>query len=224
MPACIGGGDEGVAQLVRLGRVGHAERTADAVERALAARLMLGAPEIRQHVVEAPAGVAELAPMVEILRLAADIEQAVDRGRAAEHLAARLEDHAAVQLRLRFRLVEPIDPRVLEQAPVAERDVDPEMPVARPGFEQNDPISPAGGQAVREHAAGRARADDHEIGLEDWGSGAHAPGSGFAVSSGRHRRKAALMRPRVRRGDGTEPASAAKAASGARAPEAAPAP
>src|SRR4029079_4027526 len=49
-----GGGDEGVAQLVRLGRVGHAERTADAVERALAARPILGAPEIGQHVVKTP--------------------------------------------------------------------------------------------------------------------------------------------------------------------------
>ena len=59
--------------------VGNAERAAGAVEFVAAADLVLGALEIRQHVVERPAGVAELAPMVEILGLAADIDHAVDR-------------------------------------------------------------------------------------------------------------------------------------------------
>ena len=63
-----------------------------AVQRVLAALLVLGAAEVGQHVVEAPAGIAELAPVIEILGLAAQIEQAVDRARSAQHLAARLDD------------------------------------------------------------------------------------------------------------------------------------
>ena len=70
-------------------QVGDAERAAGAVILVGAALLVLGLAEIRQHVVIGPAGIAELAPQVEILLLAADVDQAVDRGRPAEHLAAR---------------------------------------------------------------------------------------------------------------------------------------
>src|SRR4029077_9216873 len=56
----------------------------------------LGPFEIRQHVVPRPTAIAELAPMVEILGLAADIDHAVDRARAAEHTAARVEDRAPI--------------------------------------------------------------------------------------------------------------------------------
>src|SRR6202030_1665359 len=52
---------------------------AGAVEPMGAARRVLGASEIWQHIVERPAGIAELAPMVEIFGLAADIDHAVDR-------------------------------------------------------------------------------------------------------------------------------------------------
>ena len=64
---------------MRLANVGHGERTANAVQFVFAALLVLGAAEVREHVAECPAGVAELTPMVEILLLAADIEQAIDR-------------------------------------------------------------------------------------------------------------------------------------------------
>ena len=74
MPVCSAGGDEGLAQLVRLALVGDAERAAGAMEIVGAALLVLGLLEIGQHVVIAPADIAELAPMVEILLLAADID------------------------------------------------------------------------------------------------------------------------------------------------------
>ena len=60
---------------------------AGAVQRALAAEAVLGAAEVGQHVVPAPAGIAELAPVVVVRRLAAHVDHAVDRGAAAEHLA-----------------------------------------------------------------------------------------------------------------------------------------
>jgi hypothetical protein len=72
--------DKRLADRVVILHVGDCERTAGAVQLACAAGLILGAAEIRQHVIERPAGIAELAPVVEVLRLATDIDQAVDRG------------------------------------------------------------------------------------------------------------------------------------------------
>ena len=51
-----------------------------------AALLIFGAPKIGQHLGKAPAGIAELPPMVVILVLAADLEQAVDRTRSPSTL------------------------------------------------------------------------------------------------------------------------------------------
>ena len=43
-----------------------------------AARLILGALEVRQHVGKGPAGIAELPPVIEVHLLAADLEQPID--------------------------------------------------------------------------------------------------------------------------------------------------
>src|SRR5262249_56695935 len=105
--------EEGLARRVRLAYVGDRERPAGAVQRVLAALLVLGAAEVGQHVLEAPAGVAELAPAVVVGVLAAHIEEAVDRARAAEQLAARLDDPAVVELGLRLGGIEPVDPGIV---------------------------------------------------------------------------------------------------------------
>ena len=128
--------DEGRGERMLVAHVRHAERPAGAVVLVGAALVVLGLAEVRQHVLVAPAGVAELAPVVEVLGLAADVDQAVDRARSAEHLAARRDDVAAVALRLRLGLVAPVVALVGEQLAVAERDVQPRMPVARPGLQQ----------------------------------------------------------------------------------------
>src|SRR5437016_283994 len=119
MAGLLGGGDERVAQLVRLALVRHRLGPADTVELARAARLVLGAEKVGQHVVVTPADVAELAPAVEVLALAADIDQAVDRAGAAEHASARLEDAPALELGLRLGGVAPVDLGVVEQLAVA---------------------------------------------------------------------------------------------------------
>src|SRR6185312_651714 len=72
-------GDEGLAQLVRVALVGDGERTALPVEIVGPALVVLGLLEVGQHVVPTPADIAELAPMVEILLLAADVDAAIDR-------------------------------------------------------------------------------------------------------------------------------------------------
>jgi hypothetical protein len=66
---------------MRLAHVGNRKLAADAVQCILAALLILGAAKVGEHIGEAPAGVAELPPMIEILRLAADTEKAVDGAR-----------------------------------------------------------------------------------------------------------------------------------------------
>ena len=64
----------------------------------------LDLPEIGKQVVVAPADIAEVAPMVEILALASHIDLAVDIGAAPRASPARQGDGAALQSRLRFAL------------------------------------------------------------------------------------------------------------------------
>src|SRR5712691_9825859 len=157
------GRDESLAQRMRFAHIGNRERPADPVQRILAARLVLGAAEIGQHILEAPAGIAELAPMIEVRRLAADVEQAVDRARPAQHFPTRLDDPPAVELRLGLRAVEPIDLGVGEQLAVAERDVDPDVAVVPARLQEENAMAAGGGQAIGENAAGGAGADDDII-------------------------------------------------------------
>jgi hypothetical protein len=155
--------NESLAQRMRLADVGDGKRAANAVEVIGAALLILGAPKIGQHIGKAPAGIAELPPMIVVLVLAAHIEQAVDRARSAQHFAARLDDLPVVQLGFRLGLVQPVDFGIVEQLAVAERDVNPDMPVMAAGFEKQYAMAAGFGEPVGEHAAGRAGADDNEI-------------------------------------------------------------
>jgi hypothetical protein len=152
--------DERVAELVAVGKVADLERPADAVPGVGAAALVLRLLEVRQQLVEAP---SRHAPAVEVLALPADIDQAVDRRRAAEHLAARREDAPASKRRLRLRFVRPVDVGAAEELAVAERNMDPAVGVARPRFEKEHAAGRIFGEPAREHAAGRARAHDDVI-------------------------------------------------------------
>src|SRR5665213_547598 len=141
------------------------EPPAGAVQIVRAALLVLGAAEIREHVVERPAGIAELAPMVEILALAADIDEPVDRRRAAEHLAAR-PLHAPPAQRLQgLGLIDPGDPGVEDVAVEPGRDMNPGVGVLAAGFEQQHRGAGIGGQAIGQDTPGRAGPDDDKIGL-----------------------------------------------------------
>ena len=101
--------------------------------------------------------------MIVVLVLTADIEEAIDRARSAQHFAARLDDLPVVQLGFRLGLVQPIDFGIVEQLAVAERDVNPDMSIMAAGFEQEHAVTAGFGEAVGEHAAGRSGADDDVI-------------------------------------------------------------
>ncbi len=109
-----------------------------------------------------PARVAELPPVIVVGRLAAHVDHAVDRGAAAEHLAARIVQRAAVEPGIGLGLQAPVGARIAHGVEVADGHVDPEIAVAAAGLEQQHPVARIGRQAVGQDAAGGAGAD-HDI-------------------------------------------------------------
>src|SRR5581483_8772051 len=124
------------------------EKPAGAVNLGGLALPVLGLLEIGQHVVPAPAAVAELGPVVEILGLAADVDQPVDRRRAAEHAAARIGDGAAGGAGIGLGLVAPGQGLVVEQLHEPGGNVDQRIPVAPAGLDQYDPDRGVGAEPV----------------------------------------------------------------------------
>src|SRR5216684_8694736 len=158
--------DEGLADRVPIGNIGDAERPIGPVERVGTPCLVLGTLEIGQHVLERPPGVAELTPMIEILGLAADIDHTVDRGGAAEHLAARPENAAIAGAGVGLGLVAPVDGRIGEGLAKAEGDMDPAVAVLAPSLDQQDTSCRVLAEPGRHRATGRPRTDNDKIGLD----------------------------------------------------------
>ena len=101
------GAEEGVGGLAAL----ETERTAVAAVGVVGVgrQAVLHAPEIRQAMGVVPVGHARVGrPTLEVQRVAALEDHAVDAARAAEHLAASVVDPATAHERLRLRLVAPV--------------------------------------------------------------------------------------------------------------------
>ena len=155
----------------------------------------LHAPEIGQHVRIAPVAIAHLRPGVEILALAAVVDVTVDRGRAAERLAARRIDAAASGPRARLLLVGPVDALHVEGLDETGRQMDVGMPIPRPGLEHADAGRGVFAEPVGEHAAGGARAHDHIV------ESIHVIGSGVATAASRSIDMSDAPSPSAIRGD-----------------------
>ena len=125
--------------------------------------VVLGLEEIGQDVVPRPTGIAELAPVIIVRRLAAHVDHAVDRRASAEHLAARVDEASPVETRLGRGLHHPVRARVADAVQVSDRNADPVVRVAAPGFEQEHAGAGVFGQAVRQYAAGGAGAHDDVV-------------------------------------------------------------
>ena len=123
----------------------------------------LGLHEIGQHVAGAPADISEIAPTVVVGILAADDDEAVDRRRPAQDPAARPVDATAAHGGFGLGLETPVDPVVPHRLAVADGQMDPEALVAGAGLDERDPVASALAETVRQHATGRAGADDNEI-------------------------------------------------------------
>ena len=140
-------------------------------ERAVAARAAVaGDPaleraEHRLDVGPAPAGIAGIAPVVEIAGQPARIDHRVDRTRAAEHLAARHVDDAVAEAGVGEGLEAPVDRRVEEGLAVADRGLDPEAEIAAAGLDQQDRAARIGAQPVGDHATGGPGPNDDVVEL-----------------------------------------------------------
>src|SRR5580704_19221806 len=137
-------------------QVRNAKWPADAVEFIGAAFVVLGFAEVGQDVVEAPTRISELSPMIEVIRLSADVDQSVDRTGAADNLAARGDDVAVVAIGLRFGLVAPIVTLIGEQPAEAERNVKPRVPVVGACLQQEHAVVARCSQPIGQNAPSTA--------------------------------------------------------------------
>ena len=157
--------DEGVHQLHPGQRLGHVQGPAPAAIGVLAAGKALRLLEEGKNVLVGPADIAELAPMVVVERLAADIGEAVDRGAAAQHLAARPGDRAAVDAGLGLGLEAPADLGIVDRPVVADRQMDPEIAIGGPSLEEQDAHGWVFGKTGGDGASGRAGTYDDVVEL-----------------------------------------------------------
>src|SRR5690606_1489945 len=116
--------------------------------------LAFATAEVRQQVVEAPAGVSSRGPFVEILFLAAHVYKPVDRAGPAKDLAARVGDSAVVKLGFGYSRIEPVVSRMITKLTVANRQMYPRTDIPPTGFQQQHAAS-TGTKTVRQDTARR---------------------------------------------------------------------
>ena len=170
-PVHVGG--EGVASLLtRLDerseqRVAH--RATRDMQGAVAAAVVVAAAgaglralEVGQHVRIGPARQSVAGPAVVIERVAADVDHGIERRRPSEHASARPIHAPAVHVGLRLGLVGPVIFGVAEIVGERGRHLDLPGAVLGPGLQQEHARASLR-KSVRQHAAGRPRADDHIV-------------------------------------------------------------
>ena len=142
--------------------VGHRERPADAVELVRAPLVVLGALEVREHLVVRPARAALLGPAVEVGAVTAEVDHRVDRARAADHPAAREVQTPPTEARLFLAEEVPVEVG-LEDEREHRRDVQLRCGVRPSRLQQEDRDVRVLAQAAGEHAARGPGSDDHVV-------------------------------------------------------------
>ena len=125
----------------------------------------LRALEIRQHVAVRPSLGPFLRPPLEILGIAADIDETVDRRRAAQHLAAGGMQAPAVKMRLGLGVIEPVVLRHVHRNGERRGHLDVNRAVGAAILEQEHAVPPIRAQPIRQYAARRTRSDDDIVEL-----------------------------------------------------------
>ncbi len=145
--------------------LGDVQRAGITVQGVATALVTLRPPEIRQHILPGPAGATLRSPVVIVAGMAADIEHRVDGAGAAEGAAARLVALAAVQARLRHRLIGPVvDPAVARQhGDDAQRRADQDVPALAAGLDQANGDIRILAEPRRQRRSGRSAAGDHIV-------------------------------------------------------------
>ncbi|MCY1301881.1 hypothetical protein D9M70_515150 [compost metagenome] len=125
--------------------------------------------EIGEHVRIGPAACAELVPAVVVFRMAAHIDETVDRGGAADHLAARRGDAPVVKIRFRFGEIAPVVALHAHRPGKGRRHLDEGADIRAAIFQHQHRVLAVFGQAVGERRTGGAGADDDIICLHKRG-------------------------------------------------------
>ena len=140
------------------------QRPADAVVGALAAAVVLGPAEVRQQLPVPPAGAAEvIAPAVVVGLGAADVDHRVHRRGAAEDLAARPVDRAAVGALLREGHQVPVVPAAEEPVVGGGHLNLIDGAAVRARLQEKHPAAGVLGEPGRDHATCASAAHDHVI-------------------------------------------------------------
>ncbi len=155
--------DKGLRHRRRTLDVGNRDRTPGAAPLIRAVDAMLHPLEIGQYVLVAPAPGAQPLPLVIVARRASQKHQPVDGARPAHHLAARPDDAAAAQPRLRLGFVAPVDFRVGDELAEAPGNMDPGIAVAPAGLDHAQRNPGVFRQPCRHHASGRSGAGHHDV-------------------------------------------------------------
>ncbi len=132
-----------------------------------------GPAEVGQTVAIGPTGRAMLLPFVEIAGMTAHIDHAVDRRGPAQHLAARRVQAAIVQARLRQAFKEPVELLHVHRDRKRRRHLNEDGGIAAARLDQKDLGLRVFGQARRQDASRRPRADNDVI--ESLFAAHHAP-------------------------------------------------
>ncbi len=154
---------EGVPDRVRYQILARLQRAGIAAIEIAAFLVALGAFEIGQHVGEGPALQPHLRQPVVIDPVTADISHDVDRGRAADHFPARMLDAAIVEMRFGLAQIIPIPARIVPDLADAQRQMDQPVLVFAARFEHEDAVCAVFAEPRRQHATGRAGADDDGV-------------------------------------------------------------
>src|SRR5262249_39722241 len=133
-----------------------------AAELVVAAGVAFHAPEDRQHVLVAPAAVAELRPMIVVLPLPAYPHHSVDGARASEHAPAWDRNCSPSRIVLGFGAIEPIHARPIDEAREADRHLRERMCLASRLQQQNVKTAVLR-EAIGERRPCRSGSDDDEI-------------------------------------------------------------
>ncbi|VWB89565.1 hypothetical protein BUB20358_04262 [Burkholderia ubonensis] len=162
----VRGLDESFGERIAKAQIGHRERAVRAVPCVRAAPVAFRAPEIRQHVLPAPARRAELRPFVVVERMAARVDHRVDRARAAHPAPARLVAATPAEARLRHGLVAVVGAELeRHERRDADRHVHEQVALGvRTRFDQRDRrVGACVGKPAREARAAGTRPDDEVV-------------------------------------------------------------
>ena len=131
-----GGIEPGLVERVLERAIGGGERAVAAAIGVAALLAAFGAFEIGQHLRVIPAARAFFLPAFEIQRIAAHIDEAVDRGRTAEAFAARAVEAAVVEVGLGLAVVAPVPALGVHRIGQRGGHLDEDRAVRAAGFEQ----------------------------------------------------------------------------------------